>query len=326
MVDYSRWDSFDSGDSGDEVTTHDASTSTLTLPSRTDMATARAYEKKARSMTSRIEQQFDDWEKDLVQVGQKIEANIAMMTSARKDMKATEKTVRRLAARQDAMHQKARRNLLFASEADVEERHEVLKETEKIRSQIVKVEAKRRSAATDIEAASARLLNVRVDDHSKLGTMLAVNRQYFGQQCQQAKKEATRILRGQLLDNRNRVSTAPNLAQLRDLCRSGKAHVTLLATCEQTDTVIAGTDTIVCKVEDMCHEVFLGCIECGAGAMAVRPLAVCARCKLVHYCCRAHQLSGWSAHKAACKQQGAERAFGVLEHLIDAAERREASA
>ena len=94
---------------------------------------------------------------------------------------------------------------------------------------------------------------------------------------------------------------------------------------ERRAAVVEAND-LTSRAESLCHDSFLSCIECGAGAMATRPLAVCARCKLVHYCCRAHQLSGWAAHKAACKQQGAERAFGVLEHLIDAAERREASA
>ena len=117
-----------------------------------------------------------------------------------------------------------------------------------------------------------------------------------------------------------------NLATLRHFCRSGRAHVGLLSTREQTEAVVAETNDLTSQVEEICHGSFLGCIECGAGAMAVRPLAVCACCKLVHYCCREHQVAGWSTHKAACRQKGAERAFGVLEHLVDAAERHEASA
>ena len=276
MVDSSRREALDSSDSSDEEVTHEVMTSLLS--SRNGVTGARALEKKARSLTLRNERHFQGWEKKVVKHGQNIEEGNAMLTSARKSVKEKEKRLERLAARHDAVHQKATRNLLFASEADVEARHEALKESEKIRSEMVKVEADCRSIATDIEAAGVRFLKPSVEDHSKLETMLAVNKQLFGQRCQEAKKEATRILRGQMLDNRNRVTTAPNLAALRRLCQSGRAFVGLLATGEQTDAVIASTDAVVGKVEDICHEVSSGALSaapapCPSGRSRSAPAA-----------------------------------------------------
>ena len=309
MVDYSRWDSLDVGDSSDEETTT-APTSILSL-----LDTARALEKNMKRSTRTVMRQLQGCEETCEAHAQRLAQCKRRQAKSCKDLTRLGKSSRRLAARNDTVHQNATRTLLFASEADIDEQHEKLKENEKLRSQIVAAEARRRSVAASVEETRVELMHLSVE-HSSIGAELAESGQHIAKQCQQINKQTRSI----------RVNAVPSHAALRDFCRSGRAHAELLATCEQTQAVIAKANAMTVETEEICRGAFLGCVECGAGAMALRSLAVCGRCKLVHYCCREHQLAGWSTHKAACRQQGVKRAFGVLEHLIEAFELHAASA
>ena len=321
MVDYSRWDSFDSSDSGDEVTTHEETTSGLSRP----LGMARAREKYVRHTTRGVMRRMRGPMERHAQNDQAVTEAEMEQKETEKSLRVLEKQGRRLVATSDTHHQKAAKNLLFASEADIDAAHELLKKSERVRSSIAAEEATRCSLATSVEATRVRLNRVSVE-HSSVGADLAEVGQHVAKETQLANEQARSNLRSQLRNNNSRVNAAPTRAALRDFCAGIREQMRLLATCEQTQAVIACIDETTAMTEEICRNHFLGCVECGAGAMALRPLAVCARCKLVHYCCRAHQLSGWSAHKAACKQQSVERALSVLELLIDAAERREASA
>ena len=313
MVDYSRWDSLDV-DGSDEETTP------VSTSSQSGLDMARSMDKHVRRMTRTLERATQNVEEKQALNVQRIAANEERLADQSKSVKKIGKSLHRQRAQTDLAHQDATRNLLFASEADVNARHDKLKESEKLRSKVAMVEAQRRSLARDVEATGLEVVKIKVDI-SSLGCELAETRQRFDQQRQCFTEQARFILKNQLRDANKLVKSAQMRDAMRALCRAGRE----LAAREQTETVVVETNAMTSKTEDICRGSFLGCIECGAGAMAVRSLAVCAHCKLVHYCCREHQVAGWPAHKAACRQKGAGRAFGVLEHLIDAAERHAAS-
>ena len=63
----------------------------------------------------------------------------------------------------------------------------------------------------------------------------------------------------------------------------------------------AGIDCIKCPkcVLRRARGLNCGLPECNASAVSGTPLKVCARCRVVAYCCREHQRSDWARHKAA---------------------------